>query len=169
MVAGTYSVVTVTSEIRLALGWLGTDKTFTDVQIEQFIYENITGRPSTYTFQLVTAASTGPTGLYKCFHGNSYGLYLWGPTMICESDSVYVLYSRGVILVTSGTPTATSIVVTGALVDFPTVMVQILHFLATHRCQEIAESIGSGSVSAQSVHRQIIDMIELWQGVVKIV
>lgn len=168
MVAGTYTVITVTTGVRLALGWVGTDKTLTDAQINEFIINNMETTPSTYSFQLVTAATTGPNGVYKCFHGRPYGLYLWGPTMAAEDDCVYVINSKGFITVTSGTPVATAISVTGTPVDFATTVVEILHYLATHRCQEISESIGSGSMSPMSVHSQIVEMIQYWKGVEKI-
>ncbi len=168
MVAGTYTVSTVTDAVRLAINWKGTDAIITDAEINQFIFENIESTIGTYTFQLVTAASTGPTGVYKCFHGRSYGLFLWAPTMTCEADCVYVINSRGFITVTSGTPTATQITVTGTPVDFSTVMVQLLHWLATHRCQEISVSAMGGSMSSSQVHKQLIDMIEQWQGITQL-
>lgn len=166
MVAGTYTVVTVLDEVRLALSMKGTDAFVTDDEIERFIYANIEGTTrSTHNFTLITAATTGPSGVYACVDGRPYGLMLFGPTMTCEADCVYVLNARGSITVTSGTPTATSITVTGIPVDFSTVMVQLLHWLATHRAQEISESMGGGSISPGGVKDQLIDMCEYWQGI----
>jgi len=165
MVAGAYTVSTVLDAVRLALGWKGTDQIVTDAEINGFVIENMTSTNSTYQFDLVTAATTGPTGVYKCFHGQSYGLWLWAPTMTCEDDCVYVINTRGYITVTSGTPVAKAITVTGTPVDFATLMVQICHWLAQHRAQEMSVSAGTGSISPSGVMDQLIKMAEYWQGV----
>jgi len=159
MAAATYTYVTVLDEIRLALDWKGTDKIMSDAEINRFIFEHIMAEESTWVFQKVT------TGLYKNYHGYSYGLMLYNPTFTGEDDCVYLVNARGSISVTTGTHSTETINVTGARVDFPTVMVDILHWLATHRCKEISESVGGGSVSSTSVAREIRDMIEYWQGV----
>jgi hypothetical protein len=167
MVAGSYTVVTVLDEVRLALAMKGSDAFLSDDEIERFIYANLesTSR-STHNFTLVTAATTGPSGVYVCTVGRPYGLMLFAPTMTAEDDCVYVLNARGSITVTSGTPTAKTITVTGIPVDFSGLMVQLLHWLATHRAQEMSVSIGDGSVSAQSIHAQLIEMAEYWTGIV---
>jgi len=165
MAAGSYTVVTVTDHVRLAIDMRGTDAWLTDAEINGFIYENITATRGDFSFQLVTSATTGPSGVYKCFHGYSYGLYLWGPTMSVEADCIYVLNSKGAITVTSGTPTATAITVTGAVVDFSAVMVQLLHWLATHRSKEISASAGGGSINSQGIHAQLLEMADYWTGI----
>jgi hypothetical protein len=45
-------------------------------------------------------------------------------------------------------------------------MVELLHYLATHRAQEISVSIGDGSVSAESVHAKLLEMADYWTGIV---
>ncbi len=165
MVAGSFTVNTVIDEVRLALNWKGTDAIITDAEISRFVYANMESSIGTYTFQLATASSAGPTGVYKCNHGSAYGLFLWAPTMTVEDDCVYVIQSRGAISVTSGTPVATLITVQGTPVDFAQVMVELLHWLATHRAQEISVSAGSGSMGSQGIHDQLIQMADYWQGV----
>jgi len=159
MAAPSYTYVTVLDEVRLALDWKGTDKIMTDAEINRFIFEHILAEETTWIFQKVT------TGLYKCYHAYTYGLMLYNPTFTGEDNNVYLVNARGSIVVTTGTHTTDNITVTGARVDFPLVMVDVLHWLATHRCKEISASSGGGSVSSASVAREIRDMIEYWQGV----
>jgi hypothetical protein len=167
MAAGSYTVVTVRDEVRLALAMKGSDAFLTNAEIDRFIFKHLIGTTrGVYNFMLVTAVSTGPSGVYIHNNGKPYGLMLFGPTMTAEADCVYVLNASGSITVTSGAPSATSIDVTGIPVDFPGVMVELLHYLATHRAQEISVSIGDGSVSAESVHAKLLEMADYWTGIV---
>ena len=169
MVAGSYTVVSVLDEVRLALNMKGTDAFLSDDEIERFIYDNVDGTTrSTWQFYLITASAAGATGVFKCSHGYPYGLFLHGPTMTAEDDCVYVINSRGSIAVTSGTPTANPIEVTGIRVDFPNVMVQVLHWLASHRSMEISASAGSGSLSSSGVQESLLRMADYWTGIQQI-
>ena len=169
MVAGSYSVVSVLDEVRLALNMKGTDSFLTDDEIERFIYQNIseTSR-STWQFYCITAATTGPSGAYICNHGYPYGLMIHGPTMTAEDDCVYVVNARGSIAVTSGTPTANPIEVMGVRVDFPHVMTQLCHWLAQHKAQEMSVSAGSGNMSPSGVKDQLLSMADYWTGIQQI-
>ena len=162
MAVPVYNYVTVLDEIRDALGWAGTDSKVTDVFIKRFIYENLESMESTYSFQKIT------TGLYKCFHGRPWGLFLWLPTFTGTDDATYTVNCRGSIEVTAGAEAATSITVTGSLVNFSNCMVQILHWLATHRCQELSMSVGGASMTPTGVKDELIAMAQYWQGITRI-
>ncbi len=166
MAAPVYSYVTALDEVRLALSMKGTDAFITDAEIKRFIYENIHNTTTTWNFQAIITGT-----LYKCMHDNAYGLYLWGsgtgggPTFTGTNDCTYTVNARGSIEVTAGTETGTSFTVTGTAVDFPNCMVQILHWLATHRAQEISASVGGGSTSSQGIHDQLLQMADYWTGI----
>ena len=135
MASPVYTYVTVLDEIRLALNMTGTDTFLTDDQIDRFIFQNIPETSTTWTFQYVEVGV-----LYKVFSDYPYGLYLYRPRFTGTDDAEYTVNARGSIEVTSGTELGTTLAVTGARVDFPKCMSQILHYLATHRSQEISVS-----------------------------
>ena len=100
----------------------------------------------------LTTAALSDSGTYDA--GEAY-------TVINE----YTVYARGAIEVTEGKHSTDTIAVTGARVNFPNVMVQILHWLATHRCQEVAQNSLSGSTDPSRVKDELLQMAEYWQGV----
>lgn len=168
MAAPVYTYVTVLDEVRLALNMKGSDAFLTDDEIESFIFENIVSESATYTFQKVLTGK-----LYKYYGGFAYGLFLWGtnsgaPTFTGETDVEYTIRAKGSIEVTTGTHSTDTIDVAGARVDFPHLMTQLLHYLATHRSQEISVSGGLGSVSAAGVQDQLFKMADYWTGIQQI-
>ena len=73
--------------------------------------------------------------------------------------------SRGSIEVTEGTHSTGTIAVEASRVDFANAMAQMLHWLATHRCQEVAQNSLSGSTDPTRVKDELLAMAQYWQGV----
>lgn len=77
----------------------------------------------------------------------------------------YTMNSRGSIEVTEGTHSTKAIPVSASRVDFANAMSQMLHWLATHRCQEVAQNSLSGSTDPTRVKDELLTMAEYWQGI----
>lgn len=100
----------------------------------------------------LTSTALSATGSYDA--GEAYTI-----------TTAYLINARGSIEVTAGAHIADSIAVTGALVDFSTVIVDICQWLATHRAQEISEAMGGGSYNSSGVYSQLMQIAEKWQGI----
>ncbi len=160
MASPVYTYVTVLDEIRLALNMKGADTFISDDEINRFIFANIPETAATWTFQYVEVGV-----LYKVFTDFSYGLWLYRPRFTGTDDCEYTVNARGSIEVTTGTEANTTFAVTGARVDFANCMVQILHWLASHRAAEVGVSMAGGSLSPQGVQDQLLKMADYWTGI----
>lgn len=162
----TFNVVTVLDEVRGALGWAGTDSKVTDLFIERFIFQHIPGTETTYTLQKRT------TGVFTLNAPDDYGIFILFASETTpftgEDGLTYIVNCRGSVNVTVGAATATEIAIVGAAVDFSAVMVDILHWLATHRCQELSLSVGGISMTPTGVKDELIAMAQYWQGITRI-
>jgi len=158
-----YNSVTILDEVRLALGNKTTDAILTDIEIKRFILQNVISESASYTLQ-----ELGSTGDYV-YPGVSadYGLWLYGMSFTGEDDIEYTVNERGSIDITGGSGTAVEdeYTVTGAVIDFSNVMVQICHWLMTHRAQEIAQSNPAGSITPATIRAELQKIAEHWQGV----
>lgn len=173
MAGAVYTYTTVLDEVRLSLGWKGTDKVLTDAEIERSIYSHIPNLSQAWNFsvkltgKLYTSDNKYPYGLMLLGTGGAGAV--GGPTFTGEDDKVYVSNAKGSIRVTTGTHSTTSITVEGARVEYPALMVEILHFLATNRCQEISVSVGYEGISSAQIHSQLLEMADYWTGIIKVI
>ena len=101
--------------------------------------------------QLTTAALSG-SGTYDATEAYSI-------------PNEYTMNARGSIEVTEGKHSTDTIAVSGARVNFANAMAQLLHWLATHRCQEVAQNSLSGSTDPTRVKDELLGMAQYWQGV----
>jgi len=168
MAAPVYTYVTVLDEIRYALDIVGTDKIITDAILKRFIFNNIQNQSQNWSFQyklsglLYTSDDNYPYGIMLIGTGGSGAV--GGPTFTGETDVEYLVNAKGSIEVTSGTHSEDTISVEGARVDFPAVMVEVLHYLASHRSQEMAVNSQSGNTSPSGMKDELLSMADYWRG-----
>jgi hypothetical protein len=126
------------------------------ITVGQLITLDVGGETATVTTvdsetQITSSALSG-SGTYD--NGEAYTL-----------SNEYRLDSRGSIKVTEGTDSRDEILVTGATVDFPTVIVQIGQMLMTHAAKVLTISDGAGSISPATIRSELQQIINQWQGV----
>ena len=160
MVAAVYTTVDVLDLLKLTLDDTGGDL-LTAAQYNAFILKHITTKSSSYK---LTEVVTGTTYTYMGGPVWIYGI----ATTEGEDDKVYEVNCQGTILVTTGAHAAGDITVTGALVNFPELMVEMCLYLAQHKAQKMSVTLGDGSMSPEEVHRKLVTMAEYWRGVTAI-
>jgi hypothetical protein len=161
MASAVYTTVDVIDLLKLTLDDTGGDL-LTAAQYNAYILKHIIAKSQNFK---LTEIVTGTTYTYMGDPVWIYGI----ATTEGEDDKVYEVNCQGTILVTTGAHAAGDITVTGALVDFPELMVEIcVYLLAQHKAQEMSVTLGDGSMSPEEVHRKLVSMAEYWRGVTAI-
>ena len=145
----------VIDEVRDNLRMPGTDQVLTDEEILRIVFKYFESQ-STFTFTKYT------TGVYIC--SLEPDTLIYGLSFTGEDEVDYQANCTGSIHVTSGSATATSISATGCLVWLRPVMVDILHFLATHRSIEAGVTVPMGTYTPRT-SQEILDMASHWTGI----
>lgn len=134
------------------LAWFSTD---TAEVYRGFLLDHILANESTY--QLTKRG----TGIYTYSTGNSpvHIIPADDPEFTAETGVTYRLYCKGLkIYATVGAPTATTITVAGTRVDFVEATAVLYEYLAAHKSQQIAESLGGVSLTPDDVTQRLLNM-----------
>jgi hypothetical protein len=154
MASPVYTYTTIFDEVKAALNLETTGITsIPEAVIMRIAYRHIVGNESTYAAQKVA------TGIYKSNIGYGYWLL---PTFDGEDDVEYTINSTGSIEVTSGTHSTDSITVTATSVNFCMLMVDILRYIADNFAKTAAQSMGSTSISPQTVRAECMRQASHW-------
>lgn len=152
--------VSLTDNLKLALR----DRSgalLTDAEYQRFLLNHVQPAAS-YQAQRVAAGlwrAPGPLQLLAAsFTGEPGADY----ELNCGGPGIYGTLS---IRLTAGSDSRSHIDVTGSRVDFARCLEELLVFIATHRAQEYAQSLGSSSVSPGSVRRELLAQAEILRGV----
>lgn len=169
------TTVDVIDELKLALN----DKDgaiLSDAEYKRFILKHVYIQNVAYSFQHISGNFFAYRGYFSGYNslaglgGSSHGgrVYIFNPVLTTgEAGRTYTINCTGSIEQTAGaTATVTQHTVTGALVDFDELMVELCTFLAQHKAQEMAQSIGDGNLSPDEVHHKLMEMAQYHRGVV---
>ncbi len=156
MAAPDYTYRTVIDEVRSSLDIGDTDQVIDDEVILEYVFKYINVTQS-FEFQEIITGK-----LYTTTVSPEHMIYELRFTG--ESDIKYQVNASGSIRVTTGTATATSITATGSLVWYNMVIIDLLHWMATHRSIEAGVNVPMGTYTPRTA-REILDMASIWQGI----
>jgi len=139
----------------------------TKALINRLTFNRILGSETTYTVQLRGDNfdfDGGTPELYQLFASQKRRYEYWlSPSFSVESNVDYVINASGSLEVTSAVKDSrTSITVSAVPVNFALLMVDIFRYLANHASREIAQSMGSVSVTPATVRQELMAQASFW-------
>lgn len=167
------TVYTVQDAVKLALndasagvGQAGT--WLSDAYLDGFITDRVV-TSGTFTLSRWSATAAWFGGGAFGGYGNNYALYFDNQStpFTAEGAETYDIYARGLkVKLKTGTRTASTIEIVGALIDFDRVMADLCWLLYTQTAGEDDTSVGGMSQSPGGKKAEYLKAHEFWKGVV---
>ena len=132
-----------------------------DEELEEVILGRINSQASSYSFQRLNTSSN----YYKYLNSNQ-DEHFFLPTFTPEVSVDYEMHSNGYIKVTSGSPTATTISVTGNIVEMGELLFDVFMFLADHKCREINFTLFQNEIqNVEQTYAALVNQAHMVRGV----
>jgi len=176
MAAATFVVVSVLDEVKShindvanALGAAGDFDGLGGTASDDLKYESLLMEALTGSGEQTLTLTKQTTGLYKYTGCTDMALWFATPSapFAGEDDVTYRVFGLGPsVKIDSGTPTATTIEIIGAMVDYRKLMAHTFLWLADTKATQIAMAIEGQNIDVGAVRDSLIEHARLWQGVI---